>query len=267
MASEKKYWKGFDELGNTPVAQRLAQNEFAEDLPVEAILGDGALLESSNTSRRDFLKFVGFSTAAATLAACENPIVESIPYVVKPNAITPGIPNYYATSYVDGQDFASVLIKTREGRPIKVEPGDKGFFNSGTTARAQASVLSLYDSARLSSPVKGEEASDWNKVESALKTAVEKARTEGKTFTLLTSSVFSPSTKGVIERMRGAYANFNHVQWDAASVSQKLDVWEALTGNRALPKSSSPLEKISWVRVWRSSWLRIMRLAASPVLE
>jgi molybdopterin-containing oxidoreductase family iron-sulfur binding subunit len=235
MASEKKYWKGFDELGNTPVAQKLAQNEFAEELPVEAILGDGALLESANTSRRDFLKFVGFSTAAATLAACENPIVESIPYVVKPDAITPGIPNYYATSYVDGQDFASVLIKTREGRPIKVEPGDKGFFNSGTTARAQASVLSLYDSARLSSPVKGEEASNWSKVESALKTAVDKARTEGKTFTLLTSSVFSPSTKGVIERMRGAYANFNHVQWDAASVSQKLDVWEALTGNRALP--------------------------------
>ena len=52
MASEKKYWKGFDELGNTPVAQKLAQNEFAEDLPVEAILGDGALLESANTWRR-----------------------------------------------------------------------------------------------------------------------------------------------------------------------------------------------------------------------
>ena len=235
MASEKKYWKGFDQLGNTPVAQKLAQNEFAEELPVEAILGDGAVLESANTTRRDFLKFVGFSTAAATLAACENPIVESIPYVVKPDAITPGIPNFYATSYVDGQDFASVLIKTREGRPIKVEPGDKGFFNSGTSARAQASVLSLYDSARLAGPQKGEESSNWKTVEAALKAAVEKSKSEGKTFVLLTSSVFSPSTKAVIERLRGSYQNFNHVQWDAASVSQKLDVWEALTGTRALP--------------------------------
>ena len=97
---------------------------------------------SAQTSRRDFLKYLGFSTAAATLAACEAPIVESIPYVVKPDSLTPGMPTYYATAYADGQDFASVLVKTREGRPIKIEPGDAGRFNRGTNGRAQAPACS-----------------------------------------------------------------------------------------------------------------------------
>ena len=71
--------------------------------------------------RRDFLKYVGFSTAAATLAACEGPVVKSIPYVVQPEEIIPGVANYYATTIANGYDFASVLVKTREGRPIKIE--------------------------------------------------------------------------------------------------------------------------------------------------
>ena len=79
------------------------------------------LLASSNTSRRDFLKYVGFSTAAATLAACEGPVHKSIPYVVQPEEIIPGIADYYATSFSDGFDFANILVKTREGRPIKIE--------------------------------------------------------------------------------------------------------------------------------------------------
>ncbi len=78
-------------------------------------------LENSNASRRDFLKYVGFSTAAATLASCEGPVNKSIPYVVQPEQIRPGISNFYATSISDGFDFANVLVKTREGRPIKIE--------------------------------------------------------------------------------------------------------------------------------------------------
>jgi molybdopterin-containing oxidoreductase family iron-sulfur binding subunit len=77
-------------------------------------------MSSSSTSRRDFLKYVGFSTAAATLAACEGPVNKSIPYVLQPEQIIPGA-DYYATSVFDGFDFANLLIKTREGRPIKID--------------------------------------------------------------------------------------------------------------------------------------------------
>ncbi|MEJ6499376.1 MAG: TAT-variant-translocated molybdopterin oxidoreductase [Cryomorphaceae bacterium] len=235
MATDKVYWKGFDELANTEVSQRLAQNEFAGEIPVEQFLGDEKLMGSAQTSRRDFLKYLGFSTAAATLAACEAPIVESIPYVVKPDSLTPGMPTYYATAYADGQDFASVLVKTREGRPIKIEPGDAGRFNRGTNGRAQASVLSLYDSARLRQPVKAGAETNWETIQADLQQAVASSVAEGKQFVLITGSVFSPSFKSVISALRQNYNNFVHVEVDAVSSSEVLDVWEALTGVRALP--------------------------------
>src|SRR5690606_8359901 len=97
-------------------------------------------LEGSSTTRRDFLKYVGFSTAAASLAACEGPVIKSIPYVVQPETIIPGVANYYATTVADGFDFASVLVKTREGRPIKIENNSLATTDGGANARVNASV-------------------------------------------------------------------------------------------------------------------------------
>lgn len=55
----------------------------APSLSVDEFLADEQTRESS-TNRRDFLKFLGFSVAAATVAACEAPVTKAIPYVVKP---------------------------------------------------------------------------------------------------------------------------------------------------------------------------------------
>ncbi|GGH77621.1 TAT-variant-translocated molybdopterin oxidoreductase [Phaeocystidibacter marisrubri] len=235
MATTKKYWKSNDELAETPVAQQLAQNEFAEEIPVEDFLGNENALGNSSTTRRDFLKYLGFSTAAATLAACESPVVNSIPYVVKPDSLTPGVPNYYASTFYDGHDFASILVKTREGRPIKVEPNDMAMFNGGTNARVQASVLSLYDSARLRHPMKGGEEVNWTDVLASLRSELEAANNSGKQVVLMTSSIISPSTSKVIADLGAAYTNFKHVTYDPVSFSAKLDLWNDLTGMRAIP--------------------------------
>ena len=169
MKTTKKYWKGLAQLNDDPIVEKLAQNEFVEDLPVDQFLGDKKNLSSTNSSRRDFLKFLGFSTAAATLAACETPVVKSIPYLVKPDEIIPGVANYYASTIYDGIDYASVLVKTREGRPIKIE-------NNGTcsNSRVQASVLSLYDSSRLKYPLKNNDESDWRTIDSEIKEKLSK---------------------------------------------------------------------------------------------
>ncbi len=148
----KKYWKGLEELNNSPEFVQKAQSEFAEQIPVEKFLGNENQ-ETSGTNRRDFLKFLGFSVTAASLAACETPVNKAIPYVVKPEEITPGVANWYASTYYDGSDYASIIVKTREGRPIKVEGNDFSKVSmGGTNARVQASVLSLYDSSRLTGP-------------------------------------------------------------------------------------------------------------------
>ena len=74
MASNKIYWKNEAELNpNDSIVETLKQNEFVESIPVDDFLGDKENLSSTNTNRRDFLKYVGFSTAAASLAACQGP--------------------------------------------------------------------------------------------------------------------------------------------------------------------------------------------------
>ena len=151
MASNKKYWKSVEELNeNSSIVDMLKNNEFVEEIPTDDFLGDKENLEASSTTRRDFLKYVGFTTAAASLAACEGPVVKSIPYIVKPDDIIPGVADYYATTMADGFDFANILVKVREGRPIKIEPNKEA--NGSTNARVQASVLALYDSLLLKVP-------------------------------------------------------------------------------------------------------------------
>jgi len=128
-----------------------SSNEL-QPIAVESILEDerAGLIESN---RRDFLKILGFVVGAATLASCEIPIKKAIPYTIRPDDIVPGVANYYASTFVDGGDVCSVLVKTREGRPIKIEGNSLSpIFKAGTSARAQASVLSLYDYNRIRKP-------------------------------------------------------------------------------------------------------------------
>ena len=177
MSSNKKYWKSVEELNeNSSVVETLQQKEFAEEIPVEDFLGDKENLGDSKTSRRDFLKYVGFSTAAASLAACEGPVVKSIPYVVQPERIVPGIANYYASTIADGFDFASVLVKTREGRPIKIENNDLSKFKGGANARVHASVLSLYDTKRVKRPMIEGRNVAWEEFDREVGTALENAK-------------------------------------------------------------------------------------------
>jgi len=151
--SEKKYWKSFGELNLTESYIKETENEFQEDLP--AIMDDGKGIMDSKHPRRDFLKYLGFSTAAATLAAsCEMPVRHVIPYINRPENIIPGVADYYATTFVSGGDAVSVVAKVRDGRPIKLEGNDlSSVTNGGTSARVQASILDLYDTARLRYPV------------------------------------------------------------------------------------------------------------------
>ncbi len=235
MAENKKYWRGISELENPELTQTLSEQEFPSQTSADEFLGNEDNLDRTHTSRRDFLKYMGFSTAAATLAACESPVYESLPYVVGPEEIIPGIANYYASSYYDGHDYASILIKTREGRPIKIENNKEAALNGGANTRVHASVLNLYDSTRLQKPVvKGQE-STWSSLDEGVAEGLKAAEANGKQVVVLTSTVLSPSQKSLIKKLGSAYTNFRHVAYDPMSYSQKLDAWQEATGKRAFP--------------------------------
>lgn len=234
MASNKKYWQSVEELKDSSVVETLSTREFVEEIPTDEFLGDKSTLEKSSTSRRDFLKYVGFTTAAASLAACEGPVRKSIPYVVKPNDITVGVADWYATSIADGYDFANLLVKTREGRPILVMPNKDA--DGVTNARVQASVLSLYDDQlRLKEPSKGGNQISWADADKEIGAQLAQLRDANQSVVLLTGTLASPSTEKIISEFIAAYPNVKHVVYDAVSESGALDAFEAMYGKRALP--------------------------------
>ena len=234
MPNQKKYWKSEVELNEkSTLVDELSQKEFAQKLP-EDILGSTELPES-DTSRRDFLKYMGFSTAAATLAACEGPVNTSIPYVVQPEQIIPGIANYYATTIVDGFDTASVLIKTREGRPIKVENNTDAPVNNIANARVHASVLSLYDSMRVQGPTQAGVDVSWETLEASVQEQLAQLADEKSPVALITPSLASPTTSKIVRDFQAKFPNVTHYAYDAVSETAALNAFGQAYGKRALP--------------------------------
>lgn len=238
MSNTKKYWKGIEELEETPEFIHNKQNEFAEDLPVDTFLSNNNLAETS-TSRRDFLKFLGFSVTAATLAACEAPVKKAIPYLNKPEQILPGISNYYASSYWDGNDFAGLLVKTREGRPIKIDGNELcPITRGGSNARIQASVLSLYDSGRIKGPLLAGKPSDWKAIDNEIQNKLGSIKSSGGSVRILTSTIISPSLKSALNEFASSAPNTKVVTYDVISANAIRIANEASFGKNVIPTFS-----------------------------
>ena len=235
MAENKTYWKNTEQLNSeSRLVDQLKQKEFAEYIPVNEFLGDQENLEESSASRRDFLKYVGFSTAAASLAACEGPVIKSVPYVVQPEQIRPGIANYYATAIADGFDFGSILVKTREGRPIKIENNPDAPVLGGANARVHASVLSLYDTKRLQGPKGNGSNISWDDFHLQVGAKLNALAATGKEVVLLTQTFASPTTTNIINDFLSKFINVKHVNYDTVAYSDAVDAFEAAYGVRGL---------------------------------
>ncbi|MEO9210982.1 MAG: TAT-variant-translocated molybdopterin oxidoreductase [Ginsengibacter sp.] len=230
--SENKYWQNFGELNESEANKKAAKDEFREELPLDE-LGDESIF-NAKTPRRDFLKYMGFSTAAAAIAAsCEMPVHKSIPFLHKRDDITPGVANYYASTYLSDGDAIPVVVKQREGRPIKIEGNElSSITQGGTSAQCQSSVLDLYDTSRLRYPLaKGKEAT-FEAIDKMIASGL--AANAGKPLVLLTSSITSVTTLQIIERLLKKYPG-RHVQYDAVSYSGMIQANESSYGQKMIP--------------------------------
>ncbi|MEZ4907600.1 MAG: 4Fe-4S dicluster domain-containing protein [Saprospiraceae bacterium] len=207
-------------------------NEF-KDTPMTEVSDESPSI-NFNTNRRDFLRILGFGIGAATIASCDIPVNKAIPYVVKPEEIVPGVATYYASSYFNGGDYCPIVVKTREGRPIKIE-GNKlsKLTYGGTSARVQAEVLNLYNNNRLKEPriKQGEkfEKTDWNDFD---KEVISKL---GANVRIVTNTLLSPTTKKVISDFKSKYPNTKVVTYDPVSSAAILAANELNFGKKEIP--------------------------------
>ncbi|MDX1905554.1 MAG: TAT-variant-translocated molybdopterin oxidoreductase [Bacteroidia bacterium] len=233
--SRPKYWRGIEELEQTPEFLANASREFPTDMSIEKVMAevsDESLEQQA--SRRDFLKILGFGMSAAALAACaEGPVKKAIPYVNKPDDIIPGVANWYASTAPNG---APVLVRAREGRPIKLEGNpDSPLTKGGLSALAQASLLSLYDIERLQTPSKGGNTASWEDVDREISQKIDQIIAAGGAFRVVSGTVLSPSVQQAINELLARFADGKHVTYDPASVSALRTAHAQAFGKNALP--------------------------------
>jgi len=229
----KTYWRSIEELANPKEIRRVEVREEAKQKSM-LMKGDDDL---SGSSRRDFLKTFGFSIAAASIiASCKRPINKAIPYLVKPIEIDPGTADYYASSYFDGNEYGSIIVKVRDGRPIKIEGNPlSSVTQGGTSARIQASVLNLYDDARFKGPAKVDFGISWDKADEEIMSQLARLKRENGKVVLLSSTIISPSTCEIIKRFIENQPNTEWIQYDPCSVSGMLMANEKSFGEQLIP--------------------------------
>jgi molybdopterin-containing oxidoreductase family iron-sulfur binding subunit len=235
MDEIKKYWRSPEEYNGMNSQDPV--NEYPEpkkEFPAEDL---GPDVISGQPSRRDFLKIMGFTVGYAALAnSCEMPIRKAIPYLTQPEEITPGIANFYASTYFDGHDYCSILVKTREGRPIKIEGNTLSkLTQGGTNARVQASVLSLYDMARLKGPLKEKQDANWISIDQEVTDKLRAITNNKGKIAILSSTIISPSTRKAVEEFKTAFPITEWVIYDTVSSAGQLDANKACFGIRAIP--------------------------------
>ena len=136
-----KYWRSLEQLSDTPQFRQWMEREFPS----------GASELTDPVSRRNFVKVMSASFLLAGLGAtgCRRPVEKIYPFAKMPENYTFGVPQYFATAMPSRRGAVPLVVKSSEGRPIKIEGNsDHPDSNGGTDAMAQASVLSLYDPDR-----------------------------------------------------------------------------------------------------------------------
>jgi MoCo/4Fe-4S cofactor protein with predicted Tat translocation signal len=211
---KKEYWKTLEELkGNVTETPQ----EAGSSTPLEILANDQ---NATSSSRRDFLKWCGISFVSATvLSACENPVKKAIPYLNQPEEVTPGKALWYAGTYQQGNEYCPILVKNRDGRPIKIEGNtSSSITKGGTNARVQASILSLYDNgARYHHPAKNAQRINWQEADNDIKVRLQAFSDEGKRMAIVCPTLLSPATKELMQELSTFYPGLEVITWDAIS--------------------------------------------------
>jgi len=232
VTDRPKHWTTLPDREGSPEVEALRQREFLT--PSE---------ETEHPSRREFLKLVGAGAAFLAAGCARKPVEKILPYVKAPEEVSPGNAVWYASTCEECPAACGVLIKTREGRPIKLEGNaDHPVSRGGLCARGQASLLNLYDPDRLRGPVTVDrasgkaQASTWGTVDQRASAALKGARDRAGKVVLLTGTLTSPTTQALATQFLAEYPGAEHVIYDAISSDAIAKAQELSYGDRCVPR-------------------------------
>ncbi|MEW5799586.1 MAG: TAT-variant-translocated molybdopterin oxidoreductase [Bacteroidota bacterium] len=228
---DASHWKSLREYHNDPSVNDDKAREFAkgvtEDFNVDTL---------SPMSRKQFLGALAASAAFAA-AGCSDyrDKGEIVPYNRKPEEITLGKPNFYASTCTGCAEACGILIKTREGRPIKVDGNPDHPVNQGKIcAKGQASILNLYDPERLKDPMLVNSRilskSSWKEVNTKIIAALTAAVNQKKEIALITHTVTSPSLKKLLNEFTAKYPAVKVYSYELFNDLNRKSAWTKSNG-------------------------------------
>jgi MoCo/4Fe-4S cofactor protein with predicted Tat translocation signal len=199
------YWRSLDDLARTPEFREAVAREFPNDewdqLPP--------------ATRRGFLKVMGASLALAGLTACRWPKEEIVPYALRPDGRTPGVPEQYATSLELLGGTVGLLVTSFDGRPVKAEGNPEHPESLGAlSATAQAAVLGMYDPDRSRTPIRRDGSSEirlgWAETDADAGTWISG---DGTGVAILADASSSPTLRAVKERFLEKFPAATWTDW------------------------------------------------------
>ena len=188
-------------------------------------------------SRRGFLAATGFSMAGALVACGRAPTVHTVPGATAPEDVVAGRSTWYATTCGGCGAGCGLIVRCRDGRPVKVEGNPEHPVSAGgVCAVGQATVLGVYDSRRLLHPVVDGAVTTWAAADARVLADLERVRAAGGAVRLVTGTLTGPSTLAAVAGFLAAFPGARHVSYDALSSSATLDAHARTRGARILPR-------------------------------
>jgi molybdopterin-containing oxidoreductase family iron-sulfur binding subunit len=207
-------------------------------------------------SRRNFLMYGSAALTLAGLTGCsDRPREAIVPYVDPPEQVTPGEPQFFATTLTRSGYGRGVIVTTREGRPIKIEGNPDHPASLGAAdAQMQAAVLDLYDPLRSNAVTHAGRPSTWGAFQAALqKQLATHQNDQGDGFYILTDPFSSPTAGSLLLDLQKQFPKLTVLSFDP------------LDPGTAFLSDQSGIEPDGWTMRYR--WFgRVYDFAAADVV-
>jgi Fe-S-cluster-containing dehydrogenase component/anaerobic selenocysteine-containing dehydrogenase len=213
----QKLWQIFREQDGQPV-------DLSAKSPVAGV------------SRRTFLEVLGYSTAALALTGCRAPQQKIIPYLKQPVEFTPGVASWFASVCGGCSAACGVLVKVRDGRPIKLEGNpDHPLSNGGLCALAHGMVFGLYDPERLRQPLIGSQSANWEQIDREIGEKLAAIKQSGGKVRVLTGRITGPTSNETIQKFLAQFSDFKHITYQPVSTDAIRQAHLRSHGVNAIP--------------------------------